>query len=170
MLKAEAQALIDELNQQLDDPTVVWQGQRTVDAVKALIRVLSSAEDEVQAVFEVWAKAALAKGAYKIKPKLTEGRRRKITARFHDGYDTQTLKEAAEGWTYSPFHCGENDRRTMYCEVDLIFRDGEKVEGFAELTRQHKRSSMPSSDRCQMCLVSPIPEGGCSVNECPQRP
>lgn len=57
-------------------------------------------------------------------------RRRVIESRLKDGYSSEALCQAILGCSLSPFHMGENDRKTRYDGIDLIFRDAEKVDKF----------------------------------------
>jgi phage replication O-like protein O len=62
--------------------------------------------------------------------KFTDDRRRKIGARLTDGYTMAQLKRAIDGCRASPHHRGENPQGTIYDSIELIFRNGEKVEQF----------------------------------------
>lgn len=49
---------------------------------------------------------------------------------FKQDFTVEQLKRAVDGNKLSPFHCGNNDRNTVYDSFDLIFRDGKKVAYF----------------------------------------
>lgn len=61
-----------------------------------------------------------------------------ILARLTDGYSEDDLKLAAFGCAKSRFHQGENDRRQVYDSVELIYRNGDKVDTFIRLGEQAK--------------------------------
>lgn len=61
---------------------------------------------------------------------LTEARKTKILARLKEGYSVQDLKDAIDGCKSSEWHMGENDRGTVYNDLELIVRNGAKVEAF----------------------------------------
>ena len=76
----------------------------------------------------------------------------KIKARLADGYSVQDLCLAIDGCQRSAFHSGENDAGKVYQNLELIVRDGSKVNQFMELangegpvlsekTRRNKRAA-----------------------------
>lgn len=65
--------------------------------------------------------------------KLTPGRRKVIRARLAEGYTTDQLMKAVDACSASEFHMGQNDRKTAYNDLTLIFRNGEKLEQFLEM-------------------------------------
>lgn len=62
-------------------------------------------------------------------------RRRVIDGRLKDGYTVESLCQAIKGCSMSPFHMGENDRKTRYDGLDLILRNAEKVDQFIGYTK-----------------------------------
>jgi len=70
---------------------------------------------------------------------LTDARKRKILKRLSEGYSVQDLKDAIDGCRASAFHMGENERGTIYNDLELICRNGQKVESFIARL-QHNRS------------------------------
>jgi hypothetical protein len=60
----------------------------------------------------------------------------KIKARLAEGYSVDDLKLAIDGCHRSPFHMGENDNGRKYNTLELIVRDGSKVQSFIELAQQ----------------------------------
>lgn len=53
-----------------------------------------------------------------------------IAARLKEGFSVEDLKLAIDGNHVSPFHCGENQGGKEYHGLELIVRDGSKVNGF----------------------------------------
>ncbi len=59
--------------------------------------------------------------------KLDEKRRRLIQARLKD-FSEEDLCRSLDGYARSPWHHGENERRTKYLKLTLWFRDSDHVE------------------------------------------
>jgi len=62
--------------------------------------------------------------------KLTPKRKRNIEARLKEKYTVEQIKTAIDGCASSPFHMGQNQNGTVYDDIELICRDGGKLEGF----------------------------------------
>lgn len=62
----------------------------------------------------------------------------KIVERLREGYSVQDLCDAIDGNHVSPFHCGQNDNRTEYHGLELIVRDGTRVNEFLAALKAHK--------------------------------
>lgn len=67
------------------------------------------------------------------KAKLTPERAVKIRARLTQGYTVEQLKRAIDGCAMSAYHRGDNDRGRAYDEIELICRNGSKVEQFLRM-------------------------------------
>lgn len=65
--------------------------------------------------------------------KLDDRRKKKIMARFADGYSVEQLCAAIDGCKLSPHHMGENDKHTVYDDLELICRDASHVDKFIAL-------------------------------------
>lgn len=85
--------------------------------------------DPVEVVFDAWREST-----GKHKAKLDPKRRRLIGTRLKD-YPVEDLVDAVQGWKLSPHHRGENDRHTVYNNLDLLLRDAERIEHFRDLQR-----------------------------------
>lgn len=68
--------------------------------------------------------------------KLDAKRLKAIKGRLADGYTVGELCEAIDGCCLSPHHMGQNDTRTIYDDIELICRDGPRVDKFIKLARQ----------------------------------
>ncbi|MEL6544367.1 MAG: hypothetical protein AAFQ82_07060 [Myxococcota bacterium] len=66
------------------------------------------------------------------KPTSKQAEWKKIKARLDEGYTVDDLKLAIDGCHVSPFHCGENERGQLYQKLELIVRDGSRVNQFIE--------------------------------------
>lgn len=67
--------------------------------------------------------------------KLTPERGKKIRSRLKDGYSVEDIEKAIMGCHDSPFHRGQNDRKTVYDDIMLICRNGSFLENFMRLRR-----------------------------------
>tara|TARA_R110000822_G_scaffold254332_3_gene380628 strand:+ start:256 stop:1053 length:798 start_codon:yes stop_codon:yes gene_type:complete len=62
--------------------------------------------------------------------KLTSNRDKAIKARLKEGYTVEQIKEAIDGCRKDPFSMGQNDRQKPFNDIQLICRNGEKIESF----------------------------------------
>jgi len=75
-------------------------------------------------------------------------RHRAIDGRLKDGYTVDQLKLAIDGCKNSPHHMGENDRSTVYDDIELICRDGAHVDKFIRLAGENPaRLNLSSAGR-----------------------
>lgn len=86
--------------------------------------------DDVRSVFETWRECT----SRTAQTKLTPERERKIRAALKS-YPLADVLDAVQGWQRSSFHCGENDTSTVYNDLTLLLRNGEKIERFRDLQR-----------------------------------
>jgi hypothetical protein len=100
----------------------------------------------ISRVFNAWAATQPRPHACR----LTDKRRRLIRARLADGYSEADLVAAVQGWQHSPWHRGENRDGTVYSGLELLLRDGAKVEQFRDLTNgDAPRGRGPVNDRAR---------------------
>lgn len=64
--------------------------------------------------------------------KLTPKRDKAIKARLKEGYTFEQIKAAINGCRNDPFSMGQNDRQKPFNDIELICRNGEKLESFLE--------------------------------------
>ena len=83
--------------------------------------------DQVKEVFDHWI-TTMGKTS---QAKLTDMRKKCVEARLKEGYTVDQIKQAIEGCAKSPHHMGQNDSGTVYDDLTLICRSGDKVEQFA---------------------------------------
>jgi len=62
--------------------------------------------------------------------RLDQKRRSKIRQRLCDGYKERDLLDAIEGCCLSQFHMGQNDRQSVYNDIELICRDAKHIDDF----------------------------------------
>lgn len=92
--------------------------------------------DQAAAVFAHWQKVM-----GHSKAKLDAKRQRLIEARLKDGYTVEDLCNAITGCSLSPYHMGQNEQGTRYDGIDLICRDGGKVDKFLATYRNPPRAT-----------------------------
>ena len=88
------------------------------------------ASEDIQQVFDHW--VTVCRPTHRVQPVLSEKRRRKIAEAIRL-YGTETCIQAIDGITYSDFHMGANNRGKKYDDIELVLRDAEHIERFAEL-------------------------------------
>lgn len=81
----------------------------------------------VEYVFNYWQQAM-----NKPRAKLNAKRKKAIQDRIKEGYEWDDFKAAIDGCKNSSFHMGQNGRNKAYNDIELICRDGVKLESFAE--------------------------------------
>jgi hypothetical protein len=84
-------------------------------------------DDHVQQVFDYWC-SVFNKSTTS---KLTKKRSKVVSDRLKEGYTVEQLKQSIDGCSHSEYHMGKNDTRSIYNDLELICRSGEKVEQFA---------------------------------------
>ena len=90
-------------------------------------------DNAVYEIFTYW-KEVMRKSA---NAKCTPKRSKKIIERLKQGYTLEQIKQGIDGCKKSPHHMGQNDSGTVYDDLELILRSGEKLEGFIDkLTNQ----------------------------------
>lgn len=92
-------------------------------------------DSQVQEVFDYW---KLTMG--KTRAVLDDKRRRDIGWAIAV-YGMDGARDAIDGCKASDFHMGNNDRRTSYNDITLIFRDADHIERFQEQLDKSNRKS-----------------------------
>lgn len=93
-------------------------------------KVGPAAKDPTAEIFDYWVE----KMGKTSTAKLTSDRKAKIRARLKEGYTVADIKQAIDGCSASPFHMGDNPNGKTYNDLELICRNGSKLEGFMEIT------------------------------------
>lgn len=89
---------------------------------------LPKLDDTIADVFDYW-KVVMGKNNASI---LTKARAKNIRARLDEGYTPEQIKQAIYGCSITPFNMGQNENNKRYNDIELICRDGAKLEGFAD--------------------------------------
>lgn len=76
--------------------------------------------------------------------------KKKILARFADGFTPGDLCRAIDGNFRSPHHCGQNDTQTEYHALELIVRDSSHVNQFLDVPEAGQTDSL--SNKTQRTL------------------
>lgn len=91
------------------------------------VKVKNKYSDDVKEIFNYW----VFRMEKSDQAKLTDKRKNKIIARLKEDYSVEFIKSAVDGCAKSPHHMGANDSGTVYDDLELICRDGTKLENFA---------------------------------------
>jgi hypothetical protein len=107
------------------------------------------ASDDVKDVFAYW---QLAMGHQQAK--LDDKRAKAIGARLSDGYSVADLCQAVDGCKLSPFHMGDNEQKAIHDDIELICRNGPKVDGFIKRAKQAPLSVVPTGTTNQQKTIA----------------
>jgi len=104
---------------------------------------LSSAEaNGVRVIFDYWCLVMNKNGSAKLTPK----RKKCVTDRLKQGYSVEQIKLAIDGCARSDHHSGKNQSGTVYDDLELICRSGEKVEQFSKNMGADKKQAESDAD------------------------
>jgi len=122
---------------------------------KGKITTLSSKLDSVKDVFVYWQQELKHPQS-----KLDKKREKAINARLQEGYSVDRIKQAIQGIKKIPHNMGQNDRNTIYDDIELICRSGANVDRFAD-ARVKKPPGFNGIERYQRAMLTTelIPEG-----------
>lgn len=95
------------------------------------------ATDAVSVVFAAWQESTGKRRA------VLDPKRRRLIGNALRLYPVEDLTDAVRGWQHSPHHRGENERRTVYNDLDLLLRDTKHIEEFRDLERGEGRPAPP---------------------------
>jgi hypothetical protein len=70
-----------------------------------------------------------------------------IRARLKEGYTVERIKEAIDGIKNSPHNMGQNDRNTVFDDIELICRSGANVDRFADMKKGAQNVSKLKFDK-----------------------
>lgn len=101
-----------------------------------------AASADVVAVFDYW-RIAMGHAAAKLDKK----RSKAIGARLSDGYTVADICRAVDGCKLSPHHMGQNESKTVYDDIELICRDGPKLDGFLKRAAQGPASTQSAAQQ-----------------------
>ncbi len=81
------------------------------------------------------------------KAMLDEKRAKAIKSRLNEGYTVERIKSAIRGIKLSGYHMGKNDRNTVYDDIELICREGKRLDNFADLDEKARARAAPSKSQ-----------------------
>lgn len=113
----------------------------------------------VERVFQHWQREF-----QKPRAVLDAKRRRAIQAQLK-AYDETTLCEAISGYKNSPHHMGENERRTVYDDIELFLRDANRVENGLKFARGPPKPAMSAVSAARQKLRESVNGHGRVVSE-----
>jgi hypothetical protein len=100
--------------------------------------VASPTPDAAMQVFEAWVSSTNRTGRTVCTPD-----RRKLILKQLKHYPVHDLIDAVQGWQHSAHHRGENDRGTVYDDLELLLRDAKHIEMFRDLHRDPPGRPVP---------------------------
>lgn len=92
-------------------------------------------------VFDAWVEAT-GKNAKAVK--FSKERQALLNRRLKD-WPLEDLLDAVKGWRHSPHHRGENERQTVYNDLELLLRNAKNIERFRDLERESRRRKPAST-------------------------
>lgn len=102
------------------------QEPRTINQ-EPLTNIKKHTSSDVDSVFSYWCKTMQMRNA-----KLTSKRKKCIEDRIKEGYLLTDIFDAINGCASSGYHMGQNDTGTVYNDLTLILRSGDKLEQFIQ--------------------------------------
>lgn len=101
--------------------------------------VSPSATGDVAIVMDAWREATGHTRA------LLDPKRSRLITKALKAYPVDDVIDAVRGWKHSPHHRGENERGTVYDDIELLLRDAAHIERFRDLERGARRPVRPSA-------------------------
>ncbi len=120
-----------EKKAQADTPPVIRNKRLNTKNTTVDLAGANSTALPVTVVFDYWRSRM-----DKSRAQLDDKRRRAIAGRLRDGYTVEQVKQAIDGCALSPWHQGQNDRKRPFNDIELICRNGAKLDGFIALAQQ----------------------------------
>lgn len=111
------------------------------------------APDDVRRLFDHWV-FMLGKNPKRV---ALGPERRKVIGRALQLYEVEVLEMAIEGCAASEWHAGENDRGTVYQDIELILRNESHIERFAALGEQLRIKAANDAARARAQASAPVP-------------
>lgn len=74
-----------------------------------------------------------------------DGKRTRLINAALKSYPLEDIVDAVQGWQHVPHNRGENDRQTVYNDLELLLRDAQHIERFRDAQRDP--SSIVASTR-----------------------
>jgi hypothetical protein len=89
-----------------------------------------STASTVRTVFDAWIAST-----GRTPQTVLDSKRERLIRNALKAFPVQDVLDAVDGWSFSPHHRGENDRHTIYNDLNVLLRDAAQVEKFRDLKR-----------------------------------
>lgn len=146
----------DEASRALANPREVssedqGSGSRTKEGIKDQGPSVPQERDAgaVERVFDHW------RSEHKHPKAVLEHKRRKLIRTALESYDEQTLCTAISGYRHSPHHMGQNERGTVYDDIEVMLRDGKHIEAGLQFARAPPTERESNYDKFMRNLNGP---------------
>jgi hypothetical protein len=113
----------------------------------------------VERIFEHWQEEFGKKRA------ALDGKRRRTIEAALKLHDEPTLRSAISGYRNSPHHMGENERRTVYDDIELFLRDATHIENGLRFARGPPAPAMSAVEQARQKLRQSVNGNGRVVSE-----
>lgn len=101
----------------------------------------ASASPPVVEVFEHW------KSVHKHPSARLDARRQKLIAAALSSYSVADLCQSISGYLNSPHHMGQNERATVYDDIELMLRDAKHIDAGLKFSSSPPRTELSSLTR-----------------------
>lgn len=123
-------------------------------------------------VFDAWVegRAELARRtARRVGTVSLDSKRMNLIKRALSDYPIDEVLDAVRGWLNSPYHCGRNDQRKVYNDLDLLLRDASHIERFRDYHRDDPSTPIRPADEPPMTGSGPR-RAAILQNPCGEKP
>ena len=100
----------------------------------------------VKGLFDIYCEQKVAARPRTAPPVLDQKRRRLILSRIRDGHSSEVLQRAIKGCFLSEWHMGKNKYKKYYDSLELILRDADHIERFAEIFSKSDEGEKEAED------------------------
>jgi hypothetical protein len=83
-----------------------------------------------------------------------DGKRRKLIRDRLRDYTVDDLRLAIDGYRHSPHHMGQNDRATVYDDIEVFLRDAKHVDAGLRFARDPPRTDLSAQTRRNVVAVA----------------
>lgn len=113
----------------------------------------------VERVFEHW------RSEYQHPRAALDPKRRRVIQAALKAHDEATLRTAISGYRNSPHHMGENERRTVYDDIEIFLRDAKHIEAGLRFARGPPAPAMSAVEQARQKLRESVNGHGRVVSE-----
>jgi hypothetical protein len=113
----------------------------------------------VDRVFDHW------RSEYGHQKSVLDPKRRRVIEAALKSYDEATLLASISGYRNSPHHMGQNERRTVYDDIELFLRDANHIENGLRFARGPPAPAMSAVEQARQKLRQSVNGNGRVVSE-----